>query len=59
MPAIAPLTDEQGNPQPYLSSNDITAFSIFDTGTGTVSSYRFDIRTPQADVVKFDEFTLK
>ncbi len=59
MPVIAPLTDEQGKPQPYLSSNDITAFSIFDTGTATVSSYRFDTRTPQADAIKFDEFILK
>jgi Calcineurin-like phosphoesterase len=57
-PAIAPLMDKQGNPQPYLSSNDITAFSIFDTETGTVSSYRFDTRTPQVAPVKFDEFTL-
>jgi Calcineurin-like phosphoesterase len=58
MPTIAPLADEKGNPQPYLSSNDITAFSIFDTGTGTVSSYRFDTRTPQVAAIKFDEFTL-
>jgi hypothetical protein len=59
MPSIAPLTDDRGNPQPYLSSNDITAFSIFDTGTGTVSSYRFDTRTPEAGAIKFDEFTLR
>jgi Calcineurin-like phosphoesterase len=59
MPAIAPLLDEHGKSQPYLSSNDITAFSIFDTSTGTISSYRFDTRTPQADAMKFDEFTLQ
>jgi hypothetical protein len=59
VPSIAPLTDDRGQPQPYVASNDITAFSIFDTETGTVSSYRFDTRTPQAGVVKFDEFVLK
>ncbi|MEM1310319.1 MAG: metallophosphoesterase [Cyanobacteria bacterium P01_H01_bin.153] len=58
MPTIAPLIDEQGNPQPYLASGEITAFSIFATDTGTVSSYYFDTRQPNSDVVKFDEFTL-
>ena len=57
-PTIAPLEDEDGNALPYLASNDITAFSILDTGTGTVSSYYFDTREPNSTVVKFDEFTL-
>jgi hypothetical protein len=59
MPTIAPITDDQGQPTPYIASNDITAFSILDTGTGTISSYRFDTRDPQSPVVKFDEFTLQ
>jgi hypothetical protein len=59
VPAIAPLMDDQGNPLPYIASNDLTAFSILDTGTSTVSSYYFDTRKPQSDVVKFDEFTLE
>lgn len=58
MPAIAPLKDDNGQPIPYIASDDITAFSIFDTGTGTVSSYRFDTRQPNSPVVKFDEFQL-
>jgi predicted phosphodiesterase len=45
--------------QPYLASDDITAFSILDTGTGAVSSYRFDIRQPDSPVIKFDEFYLQ
>jgi hypothetical protein len=45
-------------PLPYIASNDITAFSILDTGTGTVSSYRFDTRSSKSDVIKFDEFRL-
>ena len=40
----------------YIDSNDITAFTIFDTGEGTVSSYYFDTRKPESEVVKFDEF---
>jgi len=63
VPTIAPLTDpsqdSQSQPLPYLTSNDITAFSILDTGTQTVSSYYFDTRQPNSQVVKFDEFLLK
>lgn len=59
MPTIAPLMGEDGKPMPYVASNDVTVFSIFDTAIGTVSSYRFDTREPGSDVVKFDEFNLK
>ena len=58
VPNIAPLTDETGQPMPYLASNDITVFSIFNTDTGTITSYRYDTRQPNSDVVKFDEFKL-
>jgi hypothetical protein len=56
VPAIAPLRGENGEPLPYIASNDITVFSILDTGAGTVSSYYFDTREPQSEVVKFDQF---
>jgi hypothetical protein len=59
VPTIAPLLGEDGQPMPYIASNEITAFSIFDTGRGTISSYRFDTRKPDSEVVKFDEFKLK
>ncbi len=53
----AQLTEAQ-QPQPYLASNQITAFSILDTGTGTVRSYYFDTYQPESKVVAFDEFSL-
>ncbi|MGI8499920.1 MAG: metallophosphoesterase [Hassallia sp.] len=59
IPSIAPLLGEDGKPLPYIASNDITVFSIFNTETGTISSYRFDTREPGSEVVKFDEFQLK
>lgn len=59
VPNIAPLLDIEGNPLPYIASNDMTVFSIFNTETGSVSSYRFDTRTPDAPAVKFDEFKLR
>jgi hypothetical protein len=58
VPNIAPLLDTEGNPLPYIASNDLTVFSILDTETGAVSSYRFDTRTPEVAVIKFDEFFL-
>lgn len=59
IPAIAPLLDDQGQPLPYIASNDITVFSVLDTAMGTVSSYRFDTRAPQSPVIWFDEFSLR
>ncbi|MCC3408319.1 MAG: metallophosphoesterase [Microcoleus sp. PH2017_10_PVI_O_A] len=59
MPTVAPLLGKDGLALPYIDSNDITAFSVFDTGNGTVSSYYFDTRKPKSEVVKFDEFKLK
>lgn len=44
---------------PFMCSNDITAFSILDTGTGMVTSYAFDTRDPNSEVVKFDQFSLR
>ncbi|MUG90991.1 metallophosphoesterase [Scytonema sp. UIC 10036] len=59
LPTIHPLLGEDSNSIPYIASNDFTVFSIFDTGTGTVSSYLFDTRKPDSEVIKFDEFELK
>ncbi|MGK7948590.1 MAG: metallophosphoesterase [Xenococcaceae cyanobacterium] len=58
IPTIAPLKDRSRQPLPYIASNEFTVFSIFDTGTGTISSYFFDTRQPSSPVVKFDEFKL-
>ena len=58
IPNIAPLMDWFNQPLPYIASNDVTVFSILDTEKGTVSSYRFDTRYPDSEVIKFDEFDL-
>ncbi len=47
-----------GQPVPFLTSNDITAYTVFDTSTGMVTSYAFDTRYPARDPIKFDEFKL-
>ena len=59
MPSIEAFwNDEAGEPLPCVDSNEITTFSILDTGAGTISSYYFDTREPDSEVVKFDEFVL-
>ena len=58
IPTLDPLKDESGKPLPYIASNDITVFSIFETETGTVSSYHYDTRNSTSPVIKFDEFRL-
>jgi len=59
IPTIVPLATENEQPLPYIASNDLTVFSILNTATGTVSSYRFDTREANSPVIKFDEFSLK
>ena len=58
IPTVKPLLNENGKPFPFLSSNELTAFSILDTEKGTVSSYYFDTRQPDSEAIKFDEFSL-
>jgi hypothetical protein len=58
VPTVAPLTGRGGAALPYVADNDVTAFSILDSGDAVVRSYRFDVRDPAAAVVLFDEFTL-
>lgn len=54
-PNIKKLPDNK----PYLASNTITAFSVLDTGKGTVDSYYFDTENPDKGVVLFDSFNIK
>lgn len=59
MPSVAPLIDAQGRPQPYVASNDVTVFSILDTGTGDVTSYAYDTRTPDRPAFVLDRLPLR
>ncbi len=59
VPTVAPYIDEAtGTPLPFLSSNDVTAFSILDTGTGVVTTYAADLSDPDGGVFVFDEFSI-
>ncbi|MBD2257747.1 metallophosphoesterase [Pseudanabaena sp. FACHB-2040] len=58
MPTLVSPPNDTETPQPFLASNEVTVFSIFDTGTGLISSYYFDTRQPSSAAVKFDEFPI-
>ncbi|MEL6813294.1 MAG: metallophosphoesterase [Cyanobacteria bacterium J06598_3] len=58
VPTLAPLNGGTDKSLPYIASNDITSFSILNTGSATISSYYFDTRNPSGEVIKFDEFKL-
>lgn len=58
VPTLKPFKDATGQPMPYIASNDITVFSILDTGLGTVTSYYFDTTKPESEVIPFDVFTI-
>ncbi|MDJ1185712.1 metallophosphoesterase family protein [Roseofilum sp. BLCC_M143] len=55
IPTLAPIVKD-GQNLPYIADNNITVFTILDTETETISSYRFDTRYPDSEVIKFDEF---
>lgn len=58
VPTVAPLTGADGAAQPYVASNDVSVFSILDTGTQEVTSYVFDLRTPDQPARVLDRFPL-
>jgi hypothetical protein len=58
MPTIDPPVNDAGESLAYIARNEITAFSIFDTAQGIVSSYRYDLRQPNTPAILFDQFKL-
>lgn len=59
VPTVAPLTGADGAPLPYVTSNDVSVFSILDTGTQEVTSYAYDLRTPDQPARVIDRFSLR
>ncbi len=52
------LTDADGNELPFVQSNDHAVFNVLHTATNTVTSYIYDVRTPEKAPVVLDEFTI-
>ncbi len=58
LPTVAPLRATDGTPLPFVQSNDHVVFTVLDTGTGDVTSYVKDMRTPDSKAVVLDVFGL-
>jgi hypothetical protein len=58
VPTVSPLTDGDGEPLPYVSSNAITTFSVFETEDGTITTYAYDTKDPDSEVWVLDRFQL-
>ena len=61
LPTLAnPMVLFEGEPEPvpFVCSNNVTTFTILDTGMGAVRSFAFDVRNPEGEVLEFDRFDL-
>lgn len=56
---VMPTASDVIGGNPYLMSNTVTEFSILDTTTGTVDSYRFDTEQPNSQPELFDSFPIR
>ncbi len=53
------MIGEAAEPVPFVCSNNLTTFTILDTGMGAVRSFAFDVRDPDGKVIEFDRFELR
>lgn len=58
LPTVAPFLNPDGVPLPFVQSNDLCVFTALDTGTRTVTSWVYDVRTPDTAPWVLDEFTI-
>ena len=56
---VSPNVTDLPDNKPFLASNTVTAFSVLDTGKGTVDSYYYDTENPDKGVILFDSFKIK
>ena len=52
------LWDGEALPVPFVASNDISTFSVLDTGIGAVRSFAVNLRDPAAPAIEFDRIPL-
>ncbi len=56
VPNVAPFIGADGQPQPFVQNNDLAVFTGFDTGSGLVTTYAFNVKTPDVAPVVIDQF---
>ncbi|HST38103.1 MAG TPA: hypothetical protein VLK58_01275, partial [Conexibacter sp.] len=58
LPSENPMLAPNGEPMPFVQSNDHNVFTVLDTGTNEVVSYIYDVRTPEIAPVVLDRFSV-
>lgn len=58
LPTDAPMLAGNGEPMPFVQSNDHNVFTVLDTGANEVVSYIYDVRTPEVAPVVLDRFSV-
>ncbi|CAN5309363.1 hypothetical protein BH20ACT5_BH20ACT5_04780 [soil metagenome] len=58
VPTENPFYTDDGQPQPFLQSNDHVVFTVLETGAHEVITWTYDMRTPSVEPVVLDRFPL-
>lgn len=58
VPNVEPFLNPDGVPLPFVQSNDLAVFTALDTGANTVTSWAYDVKTPDREPWVIDRFTL-
>lgn len=58
LPTESPMLAGNGEPMPFVQSNDHNVFTVLDTGANEVVSYIYDVRTPEVAPVVLDRFSV-
>lgn len=58
VPNVAPYANAEGTPLPFVQDNNLAVFTKFNTGTGAITTYSFDVRTPDVEPKVIDTFTI-
>lgn len=58
LPSVKPFLNPDGEPLPFVQSNDLCVFTALDTATRTVTSWVYDVKQPDTAPVLFDRFTV-
>ncbi|HEY1133029.1 MAG TPA: immunoglobulin domain-containing protein [Nocardioides sp.] len=57
-PNVAPYTNADGQVQPFVQNNNLAVFTKFNTGSGEITTYSYDVRTPDRAPRVIDVFTI-
>lgn len=58
VPNVAPYSNAEGTPLPFVQDNNLAVFTKLNTGSGEITTYSYDVRTPDVEPTVIDVFTI-